>query len=159
MAQATGCPVAVTLPATDTKRHAALADLQDLTILPIDDPTQGMSASIRAGALLAISRPEITALMILPADMPGLETPDLARLIAAATPDRPTRASGADGTPGHPVIFPRRHFAALAALTGDSGARELLKAAPPDLVPLPGYRATLDLDTPEDWARWRDNTG
>lgn len=31
------------------------------------------------------------------------------------------------GEPGHPVGFSRRHFAALAALTGDAGARAVLR--------------------------------
>ena len=39
--------------------------------------------------------------------------------------------------------------------TGDDGARDLLKGETVTSVPLPGDHATLDLDTPEAWARWR----
>ena len=45
----------------------------------------------------------------------------------------------------------------ILALTGDQGARELLQRHRDKvrLVPLPEARAITDLDTPEDWAAWR----
>ena len=42
-------------------------------------------------------------------------------------PDRILRATAQDGTPGHPVLFPAWAVPELASLTGDSGARDLLK--------------------------------
>ena len=68
--------------------------------------------------------------------------------------ERPVRATGADGTPGHPVIFPARLFAALARLKGDTGARAVLEGEAVLHVALPGRAALVDLDTPEDWAGW-----
>ena len=58
--------------------------------------------------------------------------------------------------PGHPVLFGRRFFEALAGLTGDRGAREALREAGDFVteVPTAGQRALVDLDTPEDWAAW-----
>jgi molybdenum cofactor cytidylyltransferase len=46
-------------------------------------------------------------------------------------------------------------------LTGDTGAREVLKRHSDrvHLVPLKGDRALTDLDTPEDWAAWRARGG
>jgi molybdenum cofactor cytidylyltransferase len=42
-------------------------------------------------------------------------------------------------------------------LTGDQGARDLLRAHADDVraVVLPARHAVTDLDTPEDWANWR----
>ena len=95
--------------------------------------------------------------MILPADMPELETSDLAAVIAdfAVAPDAIHRGADADGTPGHPVIIPQRLFPALEGLRGDEGARSVLKREDVRLTALPGRRALTDLDTPEDWAAWR----
>ena len=59
--------------------------------------------------------------------------------------------------PGNPVLFGKRFFEPLRALEGDEGARSIL-AAHSDLaqiVPLTGRAARVDLDTPEDWERWR----
>lgn len=142
-------PVTVTLRDPDPQRRAALAGLA-VTILPVPDAALGMSASFRAVA----GTPG--ALMILPADMPDLTADDLASMIAAfrADPDHILRGS-AQGRPGHPVIWPRALVPQFAGLTGDEGARALLRQHPVRLHPLPGTHALTDLDTPEDWAAWR----
>ena len=146
--------IIVTLRPDDPARRASLMDL-DVTILPVTDATEGMAASIRAGAAMA----KETALMILPADMPDLTSADLQSMIDAfdQTPDLIIRATAADGTLGHPVIFPTDCMGALSLLQGDAGARSVLVAQAPRirLIALPDQHAITDLDTPEDWALWR----
>ena len=59
-------------------------------------------------------------------------------------------------TPGHPVIFPGKYIHSLTEITGDIGAREVLKKDKQSI----NYFATkrksyfLDLDTPEEWSSW-----
>jgi CTP:molybdopterin cytidylyltransferase MocA len=147
-------PVLVTLPPDRPARAAALKGTGVLTrILP--DAAEGMAASLRAGARAAGGR----ALMVLPADMPEIDATDLATLIAesSARPDAILRGTAADGTPGHPVVFPPDLLPELATLHGDEGARAVLRRHAPRIhpVPLPGQHALTDLDTPEDWAAWR----
>lgn len=142
------CPdVRVVLPAEDRARAACLADL-DVTCLRVQ--SREMSASIRAG-VAARGGP----VLILLADMPALEAEDLRALFAAArtAPERIIRGAQG-GKPGQPVLFPARFRAALRGLSGDQGARELVARNNALLVPLPGNRALLDLDTPEDWEAW-----
>lgn len=143
-------PVIVTLR-PDDPRALVLQDLT-LTILPVPDAATGLSASLRAAARMVR-----TALMILPADMPALTSADLATVIAAfdQAPQTSHRGASANGTPGHPVILPARYLPEIMLLSGDSGARSILARDGVTLVPLPGDHATTDLDTPEDWARWR----
>ncbi|WP_204114433.1 nucleotidyltransferase family protein [Shimia biformata] len=154
-ALATGARVIVTLPATDHPRAAALAG-KDVTVVAVPDRDRGMSRSLVRGA--AQADPALP-LMILPADMPDLDSDDLRTLIAART-TAPVgailRGSGADGTPGHPVLFPPSDLPGFARLEGDQGAREILARAASRLVmvPLPGTHALTDLDTADDWARW-----
>lgn len=147
-------PVLVTLPPDRPDRAAALAGL-DVAIQTLPDAAEGMAASLRAGARAATGR----ALLVLPADMPELDTSDLATLMAEAAlaPDAILRGAGADGTPGHPVVIPPDLLAELRRLSGDTGARPLLArhADRLRLVPLPARHALTDLDTPEDWAAWR----
>lgn len=150
-ALSTGCPVVVALPLPEGDRGAALSGL-DLTRVTVPDAAEGMAASIRAGT--AALSPDATGVMILPADMPELTGADL-RTMADGFCGRTLRATGADGTPGHPVIFPAASFGALAALRGDTGARALLAEGGVDTLPLPARHALTDLDTPEDWAAWR----
>ncbi len=158
-ALATGAPVTVTLPPDAEARTAALAGLQ-LPSIRVPDAAEGMSRSIARGmvALDPVAGPQ-DGLMILPADMPDLSAQALSGLIAQfqAEPLLILRGGTADGQPGHPVIFPRDLWPALAALTGDEGGRAVLQAnkGRVRVIALPGPMAILDLDTPEDWAAWR----
>ena len=145
--------VIVTLRQDDPARRQALTGL-DVTLLPVPQAAEGMAASLRAGAALAKG-----AVMILPADMPELGAADLTLMIGAfdQQPDAILRAASADGTPGHPVVFPADLRAQLQDLHGDEGARGVLirHAARIQLIALPDQHALTDLDTPEAWAAWR----
>ncbi len=156
---ATGCPVWVALPPGRPARDAALAGL-NVTQIVVDDAALGLSASMRA-ANRAV--PPDAALMLLLADLPEIDEADLRAVTAAqqAHPADILRATAEDGTPGHPVIFPPWARADLAHLTGDEGARTLLRTHAGRIRPiaLPDCHATTDLDTPEDWAEWRARTG
>ena len=149
-------PVLCTLPAPDHPRAACLDGIA-LTRVIVADAAEGMGASIRAG--VGALPPGCEAVMILPADMPDLDSDDLRRMQEAwqARPDAILRAVDRDGTPGHPVIFPADLLPALAACAGDTGARGVLRdhAARIVTIPLPDHHATTDLDTPEAWAAWR----
>ncbi|MGX9350541.1 nucleotidyltransferase family protein [Shimia sp. W99] len=155
-AQATGCPVAVCLPPEPGERHAALSGLPVLRV-PVDDADLGMAHSIRAG--IAALPADCTAALILPADMPEITRDDLMTMIEAhnAAPTALLQATSADGIPGHPVIFPENCFGALKRISGDTGARPVLRRfqGETQMIPLPGTHALTDLDTPEDWAAWR----
>lgn len=156
IARATGAKVVVTLPEGGphvAPRKAELSGL-DVVALPVRDAHEGMAASLRTGVEAAGSAP---GLMVLLPDMPEITEEDIAGLIAAfaASPTTVLRAAAEDGTPGHPVIFPRRLYAEMAVQTGDVGGRRVLEGERVTLHPLPGRRAVTDLDTPEDWAAWR----
>lgn len=152
-------PVAVTLRPDSPARAAALDGLA-VTRLPVPDADKGMSASLKAAALWAQGTGVglgVEGLMICPADLPELTTQDfvtLAQSFDAKGP--PLRATAQDGTPGHPVLFPARLLPLFATLTGDRGAQPVLREHPPRHIPLRDSHATTDLDTPEDWAAWRN---
>jgi len=155
-AVATGLPVLVTLPDLDHPR-ADLVNADAVTLVGVPDWASGMSASIRAGVAALPDR--TSAVMILPGDMPDLQTVDLLALTRAAhaAPDAIIRAASQDGIPGHPVIFPADLFPELRAVSGDQGGHSVVSAHKTrlHLVELPANRALCDLDTPEDWAAWR----
>lgn len=158
-AMATGHTVAVTLNRDFPDRAATLGNL-NVAGIPIDDPSEGMSASLRAGASYAMGLSPVGMMVFLP-DLPDLTTDDLNQLIAqfVKTPDTVIQGTAEDGTPGHPVIFPARLFDAIAKVSGDNGAKEVMRSEQVTRIPLPGQRATEDLDTPEAWARWQHARG
>jgi molybdenum cofactor cytidylyltransferase len=153
--------VVVVLPPDAAARRAALDGL-DVATVEAPDGAEGMAASLRAG--LAAVTPHADAAVVLLADMPEIGPAEIDRLIAAYDPDdgrEICRAVSADGTPGHPVLFGRRFFETLASLKGDRGARDVLRESAEFVteVPTDGRAAVIDLDTPEDWAAWREAAG
>jgi CTP:molybdopterin cytidylyltransferase MocA len=159
-ALATGSQVFVTLPDHGEfadARRAALVDL-GVTIIPVPDPQTGMAASFRAVA--PYLEKVYKGLLIALPDMPEITGQDMALLLSAHAmfPDAPIlRAATKSGKAGHPVLLPEWCFSELSSLTGDQGPRDILKKheAKLAMIPLADERAVLDLDTPQDWAKWR----
>ena len=162
-ALATGARVVVCLPGITGERAEVLAPLacERLQLIPVPDPREGMAASLRCGAEWVLRGVVPDGIMILPADMPELETKDFQEVMKrfSGTPQHPVRGCADDGKPGHPVILPARTLKSLTRLRGDQGAKTLLEAEAVTRVPLKGQRALIDLDSPEDWADWRAHRG
>ncbi len=155
-----GAEVIVALPPyAEAPGRWAAVEGRGATLVEVPAPGEGMAESLKAG--IAALPAETPGVMILLADMPEVTHSDLATMLGAFDGETILRGAAEDGTPGHPVLFPARDFAALAELRGDQGAREVLKAeaARQRLIALPARHALTDLDTPEDWARWRHDTG
>jgi len=151
----------VVVPNAEGPRAAALAGLR-VRVVTNPRAAEGMGTSIAAG--LRALRADADAVVILLGDMPEIRASDIDRLIATYDPEEGRaigRATAPDGRPGHPVLFGRRFFEALAAREGDRGAREVIREHPEFVVdvPLAGETALIDLDTPEDWAAWRARRG
>jgi molybdenum cofactor cytidylyltransferase len=129
--------------------EAALAG-RPVRFVPAADFAEGLAASLRAG--LAALPATVSGAVILLGDMPlvGAETID--RLIDAYDPDegRSIVAPVHDGQWGNPVLWDRRYVPAMMALTGDTGARGLLRQHADAVSELPADAAVLqDFDTPE----------
>jgi CTP:molybdopterin cytidylyltransferase MocA len=155
-ALAAGGDVHVALPAADHPRAALLAGLP-VTRLALPEAAEGLSGTLRAGVA---ALPECARFMVLLADLPEIGAGDIRAVLdapAAAAAALIWRGATAAGEPGHPILFDARLRPAFAQLRGDAGGEAVLRAAGGrvHLVPLPGGRARLDLDTPADWAAWR----
>lgn len=157
-ALATGCSVCITLPSENAARWDAVESL-DITMVGIEDAELGMSRSIVKGVSELAARSD--GILILPADMPEIDTQDMRSLMDHFENTGGTqivRATTADGTPGHPVIFPSATFPALMRLSGDEGARSVVKSTKDiQYWALPDQHAMTDLDTPEAWDTWLSN--
>ncbi|AOK31914.1 MULTISPECIES: nucleotidyltransferase family protein [Burkholderia] len=112
------------------------------------DAVRGMGASLAAGVRASADSPGwIVAL----ADMPWI-APATIEALARTLEVGPASivAPAYRGQRGHPVGFASRHYEALAALDGDSGARALLVAHPPAIVDVDDSAVLRDVDTPAD---------
>ena len=158
---ALGLDLPVTVALAPGRAQEELLDGLDLDVYSAACSLEGMSGTLRSAmAHLADAR----AVLVLLADLPELELSDLQAVLKARDAARKAliwRGVTEDGRAGHPILFDRALFPQFAQLKGDGGGHEIVEAAGDrvHLVPLPGMRARRDLDTPEDWAAWRAETG
>ncbi|MHA1190427.1 MAG: nucleotidyltransferase family protein [Alphaproteobacteria bacterium] len=113
----------------------------------------GMASSLAIGIGAVALWPEtIDGALIVLADMPHITTTILDQIISAFDPagGKTIIVPTSDGKRGNPVLWGRTHFAALAQLTGDTGARHLI-AQHPDAIAFVevGEAVAIDVDTPD----------
>jgi molybdenum cofactor cytidylyltransferase len=91
--------------------------------------------------------------------MPGISAALIDSLIAAFDPPegRTICVATGHGHRGHPVLWSREFFGEIATLTGDTGARDLLKRHAGQVMEIEaGNDAPLsDIDTPEALSSYR----
>jgi molybdenum cofactor cytidylyltransferase len=154
-ALATELPVLVvtTEPLADlVSRHVATRDM--VVLPPVGSPASqqlGMGYSIAAGVA---ARSDASGWLILPADMPMVQTRTLRR-VADGLDDHAIAYAQYRGLRGHPVGFSAELYSELVLLTGDEGARRLVARYPAAAVEVDDPGVLLDVDTEDDLARVR----
>lgn len=137
--------------------HEALSIEKALKDLPVKTvrnvtPEAGMGTSLAAGANAIRSLPETVMIML--GDMPLLKVETLQKLISDFAPEtgHDIVVPVQDGRRGHPVLFSATYLPKLCALSGDAGARSILRDHPERVravkVDDPGTR--YDIDTEND---------
>lgn len=118
----------------------------------------GLSTSLVSG--LAIVPQTCKGAVVCLGDMPGILSDHIDALVDQFDPDA-GRSIGVPvhrGKRGNPILWARRFFDAMADVSGDVGARHLI-GANADLVYKVEFDDTAvltDLDTPEEWKRFRE---
>jgi molybdenum cofactor cytidylyltransferase len=152
-----GLVVVVTGPLDDpvARRVAEEAALLDAGIAVNPDPASEQADSLRI-ALFALP-PETTAVVVAPVDVPGV-TGALVRAVIGAwrSSAAPVAVPACGERHGHPVLFDRRLFGELMRRDLPEGARSVVHAHARDLAVVPVDALVPDLDTPEEYRRWRD---
>ncbi len=142
-------PVLVVLGHQAAEVEQALAG-RPVRLVHAADHGDGLSASLRAG--LAALPADVDAALVCLGDMPLVTARMLDRLVEAYDPDegRTIVLPTFQGRQGNPMLWDRRWFADIAAVTGDTGARQLLAARAEHAAEVEiGEDAVLrDFDTP-----------
>lgn len=120
------------------------------TILVNEGSARGQASSLALG-VEAAAKVGAASVLIYLADMPRVGVPHLEALLNALeqSPNGiAASANGSEGSSSPPVVFHARHFPELMSLSGDQGARHLLRHASIVVAP-PGE--LVDFDTPADF--------
>ena len=111
----------------------------------------GLASSLQQG--LASAPPDCDGALVMLGDMPLVSPQIIAQLIDAFERNPSTKAVAPvrEGQRGNPVLLSRALFPAVAALSGDVGARALLAAAQGEIieVAVASRAVTFDVDTPD----------
>lgn len=135
---------------------AAVADLvatrpgERLRALVASDAVEGLGASLRQG--VRALDPASDGVFVFLGDMPDIPAGLAGDLAAGLAQGAEIVAPVHAGRRGHPVLFSRACFAALAALGGDRGAQGLMSARPVAVVETDAPGVLFDVDRREDLA-------
>jgi molybdenum cofactor cytidylyltransferase len=143
-------PVIVVTGHEREKVEAALSGLP-VRFVHNTDYAEGLGTSLKAG--IAAVPEDADAAVVCLGDMPQVDGALIDRLIAAFDPEKGALVvtPSIDGRRGNPVVWSRRFFNDLMAITGDIGARHLIGSYAEAVVEVPvaGEAALTDVDTPE----------
>jgi CTP:molybdopterin cytidylyltransferase MocA len=129
---------------------ASRIDLGRARTVVCEEWASGQAWSLRRGVAWLADGGEVSKVVVTLGDAP-LVTPEVIRMFV----EQPPRARAVyRGRPGHPVVLGPEEIAALASLSGDEGARGLLRAGPQ--VEVGHLCSGRDVDTPEDLEEVRD---
>lgn len=112
---------------TGNARRARLFAARGFELIVNDDPQRGMGTSLSLGAARAMAM-DADAMLVCLADVPYVTSSHLVAVVEALGPAE-AAASRTLGMRGPPAAFSRSLFAQLAELSGDTGAKHLLRSA------------------------------
>jgi molybdenum cofactor cytidylyltransferase len=143
-------PVIVVTGHEHERVEAALAGLP-VRFVNNPDYADGLGTSLKAG--IAAVPADADGVVVCLGDMPQVDARLIDKLIAAFDPERGALVvvPSIDGRRGNPVVWSRRFFHDLTAISGDIGARHLIGSYAEAVVEVPvaGEAALTDVDTPE----------
>ncbi|WP_051401636.1 nucleotidyltransferase family protein [Advenella kashmirensis] len=131
--------------------HSALGDLPVRTV-HCTEAHQGMSASLRCGVQ---SSPASVGWIIALSDMPFIRAETVSGVASRLRQGEQIIRPAYQGKPGHPVAFASKFRDQLLGITGDEGARTIIRRHPDALTVFtvndPG--CLIDIDTVEQLQR------
>jgi molybdenum cofactor cytidylyltransferase len=133
------------------------AEAEGAEVVIPDRPTADMRASVELGLTRLADGPKPGALLLTPADLPGLGRESVARVVAAGA-GSPGKiiVPQHSGRRGHPLLLPWPLAEQIPRLPPGVGVNALLEEHRGLIrrVPIDDPGLYDDLDTPDDYRRW-----
>jgi len=150
-----GCARVTVVLGAGADEARPLLEGYDVEVAIAEDWDEGMGASLRTG--LRSLKEDATAALVTLVDLPDVGAAVVRRLL-----DRPVSVDTLaramyDGTPGHPVLIGRDHWAGvIESAIGDQGARSYLGSRQLELVECGDLATGRDVDSPTPTGPTRD---
>jgi molybdenum cofactor cytidylyltransferase len=131
-------------------------EVRDRRIEVVRNPdwAQGIATSVRAAVrAMAAAESPVDAAVFLPVDQPLVSSALIDRMVDSFNPTRkPIVATMIKGRLGVPALFSAKMFPELERM----GARQVICRRINRVKSLPFPEGAFDIDTPEDYLRWRE---
>ena len=140
---------------TGSKNDIIEKEIHDLRALATENPNwqDGMGSSINCGLKKLLDNfPTIENVIISVCDQPFIEASVFSELISKQKDSQKSIvASAYSNTLGTPVLFTKKYFTDLIALSGNEGAKKLLNKFQEDVAQINFEKGAIDIDTIEDY--------
>jgi CTP:molybdopterin cytidylyltransferase MocA len=141
-----GCDRVVVVLGARADEARPLLEGYDAEVVVADDWDEGMGASLRRG-LMTLREGDGTAALVSLVDLPDVGPEVVRRLLDRPVGSQTLARAAYDGTPGHPVLIGRDHWAGVdGSATGDRGARTYLGRHEVELVECGDLATGMDVD-------------
>ena len=139
-----------------------ISEAIDATGLQIDvnnDWSTGMASSVKAGMeVIADSGFTFDKVILLVCDQPYIEAKIIDDLLDQQRQSgKPVVASVYGGKHGVPALFDKSYFYLLKQLSGDEGARKIIRENLGDVATIPFPSGEIDIDTPSAYEMIKQN--
>lgn len=136
-------------------------EIKDKKVVIVDNESweTGMASGIRAGLSAILNQDNhIENIIISVCDQPFISRAIFASLIDTKNKtNKGIVASFYQNITGTPVLFDKKYFGDLKALTGEEGAKKILRRYPNDVVAIPFEKGEIDIDTETDYLNLQHN--
>lgn len=140
---------------TGSKNDEIEKEIHDLKVPAAENSNwqDGMGSSINGGLKKLLDNfPTIENVIISVCDQPFIETSVFSELISKQKDSQKNIvASAYSNTLGTPVLFTKKYFPDLIALSGNEGAKKLLIKFQEDVAQINFEKGAIDIDTIEDY--------
>lgn len=150
-AVASGCSPVVLVVGHEARAVTAAAP-EEVRVVESPDWADGISASLRVGLAALGPDESVTAVCVGLADQPRVGAEAYRRLAAAGEAGAVIAVATYAGVRGNPVLLSRAVWREAEALTGDEGARQLMRTHRVVEVDCTGTGDPADVDTLDDLA-------
>ena len=142
-----GCARVTVVLGASTHEARPLLDGYDVKVVEAVDWDEGMGASLRTGLQSLTDEP--AAALVTLVDLPDVGPEVVRRLLDRPVSPETLARAVYDGTPGHPVLIGRDHWAGvIESAIGDQGARSYLGSHQVELVECGDLATGSDVDDP-----------
>jgi molybdenum cofactor cytidylyltransferase len=140
-------PESLAVVRPDVPELAAALTEAGLRVVLCETAHLGMGASLAEGVRASL---DAKGWVVALADMPFILPSSIQAVAQGLEAGHPIVATQYGGERGHPVGFAAQYRAQLSQLSGDEGARRILKRDPITLVSCTDPGVIRDIDTPDD---------